>query len=1734
MKMLKTLSTLLFLQVNATSLYGIAFGTNSFSGINASIPDGTTSGIQDVRIVASEIVELSEVRIRLKVAGNFNGDLYGYVRHQSGSATHISVLLNRPGRTALNPNGYSDDGLDATFADSAAADIHNYQSVSIPLPGTPLSGVWQPDGRFVDPTLVTSDSARSTLLSVFNGLSASGEWTLFLADVDPGGTNMLESWGLEFIGKVLPTITWAAPSSIPYGTAIGTDQLNATAPVPGTFSYSPAAGTVLHAGQGQALTVTFVPDDTNQYATATGSVALDVLAQPLTITSGSTNKTYGETMTFLGTEFTVTGLVNGDIVSSVTLTSPGTAASAPVGNHSIVPSAPVGINAANYNINFVAGSLMVQPATLAARAEDQSRPYGQTNPPLTIIYTGFVNGQNASIVTGPSAVTIADTNSPTGDYPITVSGQSAPNYTLSFMNGNLTVDPAPLSVAANNVSCSYRGPNPILTATISGLMNGEDTNVLDGALVLSTTADEESAVGSYSIVPSGLSSTNYAIKFINGTLTVRPHELVITADNAGRIYGALNPAFTGNIVGLQDGDNITATFTTSATTSSPVGAYAIVPTLSDPDGRLANYSITLTNGQLTIDPAPLSAMLPDPSRFYGQTNPVFPIIYEGFVNGQDASVITGPEGGTTTAQTNSPIGTYPVTLAGQTAPNYSITPVNGILTIVPAPLLVSADDARRALGQPNPIFTATITGLMNGEDTNVLDGALVLSTTADEESAVGTYSIVPSGLSSTNYAIEFTNGTLTVTPYELVVTADSASRTYGALNPPFTGNIVGLQDGDNITASYTTPATTSSPVGAYAIVPTLNDPDGKLTNYSVTLSHGQLTVGPAPLLVSADDASRQFGQTNPTFTATISGLVNSDGINVLAGTLALTTFADVESSIGTYDIVPSGLTATNYAIQFTNGTLTISKGACIATIVSSVNPALPNSPVMLRASLAVSSAISVKPTGAAQFKIDGVDYGIPVTLVEGIAALTTSSLQWGAHSISVEYQGDANFLGSTNALPAPQIIDTPPVARPDTAYRALSRGTRMPITYLLANDSDADGENVAFDSVSLTSTAGGTVRLANGWILYTPPAGFTNVDSFTYTIRDGLGVAGVGTVTISPLASLPLVRLTIAKSANQGSHLAISGPAWAAYAFQYTDSLRPASWLSFGMGMADASGYLAFDDMMQPTPSKRFYRALYQQDMDTMLPFSFSLTCSPNPAEPGSLVTFTATLTELAPGSGPPSGAVQFKVDGANYGAPVSLTAGTASLSTATLPWGAHSVGAEYPGDGNFSSATNVLSPPLIIDTPPIAGSFVQPRSPTTGTKLPLSSLIAAASDPDGEAITFDSFSPTSTEGGTVGLTNGWLYYTPPSGPINADSFTYEVRDSFGAIGVGTASIPTVIGTEPSPNLTILDLSAGNYRILFSGVPWRTYNIQYAQSLPSASWQFLANASADSDGRFQYDDALPEGTPSRFYRAVDQGNPPLASPFRFAVWTNFIAQTNGRTMDMWSTRAYSAGFPDTPPILAWNTNSLLYGRDGFTAICQCSEFEDSPGQLPVTLLTRRHGFMRGHGQSAVGLQTNGLAGKRLWFCTASNTPVQMTIAAQFVRLGALSNGPFYDYGLVIFTQDVPESITPISVISVADFQTYYYNTPDIPYLTLGTEQNGHCATGGGLIPPFIYPLLKGGDSGSPDMLPSPDNKLIMFSGRGISGFSPQVQADIDTLSLWLGLNTNNYRIRWYDLSPWAP
>ena len=96
--------------------------------------------------------------------------------------------------------------------------------------------------------------------------------------------------------RVAPSVTWATPTDITYGTALSATQLNATADVSGSFSYSPAEGTILNAGDSQTLTVTFTPDDPARYTEATASVNISVLkakqriswSNPAAITYGTT------------------------------------------------------------------------------------------------------------------------------------------------------------------------------------------------------------------------------------------------------------------------------------------------------------------------------------------------------------------------------------------------------------------------------------------------------------------------------------------------------------------------------------------------------------------------------------------------------------------------------------------------------------------------------------------------------------------------------------------------------------------------------------------------------------------------------------------------------------------------------------------------------------------------------------------------------------------------------------------------------------------------------------------------------------------------------------------------------------------------------------------------------------------------------------------------------------------------------------------------------------------------------------------------------------------------------------------------------------------------------------------------------------------------------------------------------------------------------------------------------
>ncbi len=166
-------------------------------------------------------------------------------------------------------------------------------------------------------------------------------------------------------------------------------------------------------------------DPAGNYVDASGTVADAIGAATLTITANDRTKPYGTTVTFAGTEFTVTGLQGTDSVTSVTLTSLGAPATATVAGspYAIAPSAAVGTGLANYTISYVPGALTVSLAALTITANDRTKPYGTT---VTFAGTEFtVTG-----LQGTDSVTSVTLTSAGASPTATVAGSPVPDRAI--------------------------------------------------------------------------------------------------------------------------------------------------------------------------------------------------------------------------------------------------------------------------------------------------------------------------------------------------------------------------------------------------------------------------------------------------------------------------------------------------------------------------------------------------------------------------------------------------------------------------------------------------------------------------------------------------------------------------------------------------------------------------------------------------------------------------------------------------------------------------------------------------------------------------------------------------------------------------------------------------------------------------------------------------------------------------------------------------------------------------------------------------------------------------------------------------------------------------------------------------------------------------------------------------------------------------------------------------------
>jgi len=282
-----------------------------------------------------------------------------------------------------------------------------------------------------------------------SGLQAGTRYYFAVVDYSPSGMVSPPSNEVSYQvpasggGPVNPVISWTTPSNVVYGTALSAVQLNATATVPGSFAYTPPAGTILAVGNARTLTAVFTPSDLTSYNKCTNTVSFSVLRAPLTITANGQSKVYGAALPALGASYT--GFINGEGVANLaTPASLNTTAS--VASHvGSYPIAVGGATAVNYAIAFVNGALSVTPARLTISADNKSMVKGAAVPALTASYAGFVNGAGPAILSAPvHLATPATSASPAGTYPITASGAAGADYAITEVNGVLTITPSSL------------------------------------------------------------------------------------------------------------------------------------------------------------------------------------------------------------------------------------------------------------------------------------------------------------------------------------------------------------------------------------------------------------------------------------------------------------------------------------------------------------------------------------------------------------------------------------------------------------------------------------------------------------------------------------------------------------------------------------------------------------------------------------------------------------------------------------------------------------------------------------------------------------------------------------------------------------------------------------------------------------------------------------------------------------------------------------------------------------------------------------------------------------------------------------------------------------------------------------------------------------------------------------------------------------------------------------------
>ncbi|MDL2230906.1 YDG domain-containing protein, partial [Bacteroidales bacterium OttesenSCG-928-L19] len=684
--------------------------------------------------------------------------------------------------------------------------------------------------------------------------------------------------------------------------------------------------------------------------TANAIVSIAVQTNP-----SKTNYIYGQSLNLAGGTIKVTYQSGASI--PVPMTDPS------VSNSGM----PAGTGSKNVTLTHLGKSCLL-PITIAKKSvtitgmKANNKTYnGNTNAVINSSgssLTGVINNDVVTISNGTA--TFNNKNVGTGKTVtfsgFSLSGAGAGNYTLSAQptstTANITAKPVTIiGLSASGKIYDGRTATTIQgTASINGKIDGDMLTVNYGT----ANFDNKNAGINKTVIFSGFSLSGVDVG--NYTLEAQPASVTANINKASlsirptsgqyKIYGAADPIYTYNPSGLRTGDVITGAL--SRNSGEDAGLYLITRgTLSVNDGNGGNnYTITVANVNFEIRKASqnnFSIAGGNLNKIYGDTD--FVLTASGG-SGSGAVTWEANDYGSFLSLTDNQDGTCSVAINGASAgnavmvtatksggANYEDASAQITITVDKKSLTVTADNQNRPYGDSNPAFTFSynLSDFVAGDTEADIDVPPTISCAAIATTPPGTVPITLSGGSDNNYALNLVNGTLTITQAgqtPIAIVEGNQQKSYGAT--PFTLTTTGGDGSGAITWSSDNPGVaTVDNIGEVTITGTgtanITVTKAADATYQATSASITVTVSKTLLTVTAHNAEKFYGETNPTFSYDITGYVYGEDESVLTTAPIITCNANATTGVGTAVISVSGGVAENYNFDYHNAILTIKK-----------------------------------------------------------------------------------------------------------------------------------------------------------------------------------------------------------------------------------------------------------------------------------------------------------------------------------------------------------------------------------------------------------------------------------------------------------------------------------------------------------------------------------------------------------------------------------------------------------------------------------------------------------------------------------------------------------------------------------------------------------------------------------------------------------------------------------------